>query len=87
VPSFISPLICDLEAKCRGYAGDRKWEALAHCADQLKPPDPKRAVELATRAAGEARSAPRIVGVEAARYRSSLLEHLDNGVDGGRRRW
>lgn len=64
----------DLEAECRGYAGDRKWEALAHCADQLKPLDPKRAVELATRAAGEARSAPRIAGVESALHDKHLKQ-------------
>jgi hypothetical protein len=56
----------DLEAECRRYAADRKWDALAQCAGQLKPLAPKRAAELATRATEEARSAPRIIGLEAA---------------------
>lgn len=56
----------DLELQCRRYAVDRKWDALAQCASQLTRLDPKRGAELATRAAEEARSAPRITGVEAA---------------------
>ena len=56
----------DLEAECRRYAADRKWDALAQCAGKLKPLAPKRAAELATRATEEARSAPRIIGLEAA---------------------
>jgi hypothetical protein len=55
-----------LAAECRRYSVDRRWDALARCADQLKPLDPKHAAELATQAAEEARSAPRIAGVEAA---------------------
>jgi cell division septum initiation protein DivIVA len=56
----------ELEAECRGYQVDRKWSQLAQCADKLKPLDPMRAAEIGTRAAEQARSAPRIAGLEAA---------------------
>jgi hypothetical protein len=56
----------DLEAKCKGYQVDRKWTELAQCADKLKALDPKRAEELATRAAEEAKAAPLVAAVEAA---------------------
>ena len=62
----------DLEAECRKYSVDRKWDALAPCADKLKPLDPKRAAELRTRAVEEARSVPRIAGVEAALHDKNL---------------
>jgi len=62
----------DLDAECRGYSADRKWDALAQCADKLKPLDPKRAAELRTRAMEEVKSAPRIAGVEAALHDKNL---------------
>jgi len=56
----------ELEAECRGYRIDRSWSELAQCADKLEALDPRRAAELRTAATEEARSAPRIAGVEAA---------------------
>ncbi len=53
-------------AECRRYQADRNWSALAQCAVQLGPLDPKLAAELATRATEEARSAPHIAAAQAA---------------------
>ncbi len=55
-----------LEAQCRQYQEERSWGALAKCAEQLKPLDTSRAAELTDRVMEEAKSAPRIAGVEAA---------------------
>jgi hypothetical protein len=70
----------ELEAECRGYQVDRKWAELAQCAAKLKPLDPKRAAELGTRAAEEARSAPRIEAIEAA-LRDKDLKRAKSELD------
>jgi len=64
----------DLEAECRGLQVDRKWAELAQCAEKLKPLDPKRAAELATRAVEEAKTAPRVAAVEAALLAKNLRD-------------
>jgi serine/threonine-protein kinase len=58
--------IADRVAECRRSQTDRNWTALAQCADQLRPLDPRLAAELGTRAAEEARSAPHVVAARAA---------------------
>jgi hypothetical protein len=60
------PAADDLEAECQAFETDRKWGELEQCADKLKPLSPQRAAELKTRAAKEAKTAPRVAAVEEA---------------------
>ncbi len=55
-----------LESECRNLQENRKWAELEQCADKLQPLDAKRAAELKTRAAEEAKAAPRIAAFETA---------------------
>jgi hypothetical protein len=56
----------DPAVECARLQIARKWSDLAQCADRLTSRDPKRAAQFRTRAAEEARSAPRIAAAEAA---------------------
>jgi len=60
------PTAASVEAVCRAHETSHAWDALARCAEQLQPLAPERAAALATRAAEETRSAPRIAAARAA---------------------
>jgi tetratricopeptide (TPR) repeat protein len=66
--------------ECRRHEADRDWSALAQCAGQLRPLDPKLAAELATRAAEEVRSAPHVAAAQAA-LRGGALKQAKAEVD------
>jgi hypothetical protein len=69
-----------IEADCERHAAARNWEAVARCADELAPLADTRAAALKTRAAEEARSAPRIGDVEAA-LRDKNLKRAKAALD------
>jgi tRNA A-37 threonylcarbamoyl transferase component Bud32 len=67
-------------AECRRHQADRDGSALAQCAGQLRPLDPKLAVELATRAAEEVRSAPHVAAAQVA-LRGGALKQAKAEID------
>jgi serine/threonine-protein kinase len=64
----------DPAAACIRLQREHKWSELARCADGLASSDPKRAAELRTSAAEEARSAPRVAAFEAALRGNNLKQ-------------
>jgi len=66
-----------LEAECRGYQVDKKWNELEKCADELMPLAPTRAAELKRRAGQETKTAPHVAAANAALRGKALQRARD----------
>jgi type IV secretory pathway VirB10-like protein len=71
-PTEAPKTVAEIDTECQAYETAHKWDAVAQCADKLKPLDLKRAKELATRAQEETRSSPHIQRTEAALHDNDL---------------